>query len=75
MRRAVRDFDQDSEGHWRAQLECGHAIHVRHDPPWTIRAWVLDREQRAGRIGSFMDCKRCDAEAADEASSGPESRI
>jgi hypothetical protein len=59
MQRVVTGFDQDEFGHWRAQLACGHAIHVRHDPPWTLRTWVLDPEQRAQRIGSVMNCKRC----------------
>jgi Protein of unknown function (DUF3565) len=43
-------------------LECGHSQHVRHDPPWTMREWVLRDEERAVRIGSAMECKRCDEE-------------
>ncbi len=60
MRQPVVAFDQDEQGHWRALLECGHAIHVRHDPPWTLRPWVLGESTRAERIGTVMDCKRCD---------------
>ena len=36
--------------------------HVRHDPPWMLREWVLHKETRAERIGSLMDCKKCDEE-------------
>lgn len=63
MLQRVVGFDQDEEAHWRARLQCGHAIHVRHDPPWTLREWVLREESRAERIGTEMDCKRCDEEA------------
>ena len=47
MQRAVVSFYQDEEGHWAARLECGHGQHVRHDPPWTVREWVLTEEGRA----------------------------
>jgi hypothetical protein len=64
MQRAVvgfyQDFQQDGEGHWAARLECGHGQHVRHDPPWMVREWVITEEGRAARIGRLMECKRCD---------------
>jgi len=60
MNRAVRDFDQDDEGHWRAKLECGHYQHVRHDPPLTVREWVLTERGRTSRIGQELPCKKCD---------------
>lgn len=43
-------------------MECGHGQHVRHDPPWMVREWVLSDEGRAARIGKMMECKRCDEE-------------
>ena len=66
MRRAIIGFEKDEEGHWRALLECGHKQHVRHDPPWTVREWVTTEEGRAARIGSVLECKRCDEEAISE---------
>jgi len=60
MQRAVVGFYQDEEMHWVAQLECGHSIHVRHDPPWTVREWVTTAEGRQARVGSRIECKRCD---------------
>jgi len=63
MQREVVGFYQDEEGHWVAQLACGHGRHVRHDPPWTVRAWVRTEEGRAAWIGSHMDCRRCEDEA------------
>jgi hypothetical protein len=61
MLRAVESFEQDEQGHWVARLECGHGQHVRHDPPWTVREWVITETGRAARIGSSMECKLCDA--------------
>jgi hypothetical protein len=60
MRRAVIGFELDDEGHWVAKLECGHGVHVRHTPPWMMREWVTTPEGRAERLGSQMDCRKCD---------------
>ncbi len=62
MQRRVADFYQDEQMHWVARLECGHSRHVRHDPPWTIRDWVLTEAGRAERIGTWMECNRCEPE-------------
>ena len=53
-------FRQDAEGHWIADLECGHARHVRHTPPWEVRPWVMTAEGRAGRLGTCLPCTHCD---------------
>jgi hypothetical protein len=63
MNRKIAGFEKDDEGHWRANLECGHRQHVRHDPPLTSRPWVLSEEGRAARIGWELNCKHCDAAA------------
>lgn len=41
MQRRIIGFHQDEESHWVADLDCGHAQHLRHDPPWTLRPWVV----------------------------------
>jgi hypothetical protein len=64
MQRVVVGFYRDEQGHWAARLECGHSQHVRHDPPWMVREWVITAEGRAARIGSLMECKKCDEERA-----------
>lgn len=66
MRRAITGFEKDEEGHWRALLECGHGQHVRHDPPWTVREWVTTEEGRASRVGSVLECKKCDEDLKGE---------
>ena len=56
-------FHLDEEGHWVAELECGHTQHVRHDPPWQVREWVTTPEGRASRLGMVLNCVHCDRES------------
>lgn len=56
----IAGFRQDEEQHWVAELECGHAQHVRHTPPWQVRPWVLTPEGRASRLGTRLPCRQCD---------------
>ena len=65
MKQRIVGFERDDEGHWRAELECGHRQHVRHDPPLVTRAWVLSEQGRASRLGLELDCKLCDGETDD----------
>jgi hypothetical protein len=60
VRRLIRRFRQDEVGHWVAELSCGHAQHVRHQPPWQDRAWVQSEVGRQERIGSEIECPLCD---------------
>lgn len=61
MQRAITAFTTDADGHWVAQLDCGHPQHVRHDPPFTNRPWVTTAEGRAGKLGQLLNCVRCNA--------------
>jgi len=75
MERAITGFHRDEERHWVAELECGHDQHVRHDPPWTLRPWVLSPQTRARMLGQQLACRKCDAgappdRAADSAGRG-----
>lgn len=63
MDRAVVGFAEDEEGHWVAQLSCGHTQHVRHDPPWQDRSWVLDPASRDAHIGITLACVLCEMPA------------
>ena len=60
MQRRIIDFRQDEEGHWVAELECGHSQHVRHNPPWFVRAWVITEEGRRNALGSMLECPLCE---------------
>jgi Protein of unknown function (DUF3565) len=68
MQRAIIGFYQDEQQHWVAKLECGHAQHVRHDPPWTLRDWVITKEGRAAHLGTMLVCKRCSEKVEKEES-------
>ena len=58
--RKIVGFHQDEESQWVAELECGHSQHVRHDPPWQVRPWVISVEGRNDRLGTTLDCRLCD---------------
>lgn len=57
--RRIIGFMQDEDQQWIAVLECGHAQHVRHNPPWEHRGWVTTEEGRASFIGRSLACKAC----------------
>lgn len=65
MERAITGFHQDDQGHWVAELVCGHNQHVRHDPPWQVRPWVLTEEGRRTRLGVILNCVLCDEQVHD----------
>ncbi len=60
MDRSIVSFHLDPEGEWVAELDCGHRQHVRHRPPFQVRPWVLDEEERAARVGTPLNCPLCD---------------
>ena len=39
---------------------CWHDQHVRHNPPFINRPWVETVPGRRDKIGSLLDCVRCD---------------
>lgn len=55
-------FHQDEVGDWVADLACGHTQHVRHNPPFSNRPWVLTQEGRRWFLGFVLNCKLCDEE-------------
>jgi hypothetical protein len=57
--RRIVGFEQDTEGDWVAVLECGHGQHVRHNPPWINRPWVITAEGRAQAVGRTLECAKC----------------
>ena len=64
MQRAIVGFHLDDEGHWVADLACGHGQHVRHDPPWQNRPWTLTPQGRARMMGRPLNCRLCDQPGA-----------
>lgn len=67
MQRAIVGFHRDDEGEWVAELACGHRRHVRHRPPLFPEPWVLDAASREARLGTPLECGRCDQQLGGEA--------
>ncbi len=60
MRQPITGYHLDDERHWVAELACGHNQHVRHDPPWMNRPWVIIEAGRRQQLGTELDCRKCD---------------
>ena len=60
MQLPIVGYHKDQEGDWVAQLECGHFQHVRHNPPWINRPWVITQQGRESKLGFELNCKKCD---------------
>ena len=60
MQRKITGFHHDEVGDWVAELECLHAQHVRHRPPFAPRPWVETAAGRTDHIGQRLDCPLCD---------------
>jgi hypothetical protein len=59
LQRRIAGYRIDDEGHWVAELECGHTHHLRHIPPWQNRPWVTTAEGRAEHLGTMLECPKC----------------
>jgi Protein of unknown function (DUF3565) len=64
-------FHCDELGDHVAELSCGHDQHVRHQPPFRLRPWVLDPVERDERIGTAIECPLCDLPPTDEGGESP----
>jgi len=62
MERAITGWSCDEHGDWVAHLVCGHRQHVRHNPPFQERPWVLTAASRERWIGRPLGCRLCDEE-------------
>lgn len=63
MKQKITGYHKDEEQHWVAQLACGHFQHVRHDPPWSNREWVLSLATRHEKLGMMLNCIKCETQA------------
>jgi hypothetical protein len=60
MLQQITGFHQDDEEDWVAELSCGHGQHVRHNPPWRYRPWVITQAGRDEKLGESLNCMTCD---------------
>lgn len=66
MKQPITGYHRDEEDHWVAQLACGHNQHVRHQPPWVNRPWVVSAEGRRSMLGFELNCVKCDEGAPED---------
>jgi len=59
MKQPITGYHRDNEGDWIAELACGHRQHVRHQPPWISRPWVVSQEGRNFMLGKDLLCGNC----------------
>jgi hypothetical protein len=57
--RAIVGYHQDEFLDWVGELECGYGQHLRHNPPWVMRAWVTTSEGRQAHLGRVLQCREC----------------
>ena len=69
---AIVGYHQDERGDWIAELACGHRQHVRHQPPFHDRPWILEAEGRRERLGTPLRCRLCEQGVAAPAKLGGE---
>lgn len=60
MQRPITGFGTDELNDPVAYLSCGHRQHVRHQPPFINRPWVMSEEGRRSMLGTTLNCVRCD---------------
>ncbi|GHA22156.1 DUF3565 domain-containing protein [Oceanisphaera arctica] len=60
MQQAIVGYHLDEEHDWVAELQCGHFQHVRHQPPFINRPWVITVSGRESMLGHLLSCKKCD---------------
>ena len=63
MDQAICAYHQDEFDDWVAELACGHNQHVRHNPPWIERPWVMTEQGRMQYVGRLLACKKCNEDA------------
>lgn len=63
MQRNITGFHLDEHNDWVAELECHHGQHVRHNPPFVNRPWVITERGRNSKLGETLNCKKCDENA------------
>lgn len=51
---SIIGFHQDEEGHWVAELACGHNQHVRHDLAVATTALGADRAGTSAVCGARL---------------------
>lgn len=59
MKQAIVGYHLDEHADWVAELACDHFQHVRHQPPFINRPWVVTEQGRNAMLGQLLVCKKC----------------
>ncbi len=60
MKQKIVGYHKDEFDDWVAELDCHHGQHVRHNPPFIDRPWVVNLEGRNKNLGKTLNCVKCD---------------
>jgi len=60
MKRAIVGFHKDRFQEWVAELECGHELQMKHNPPYMECRWIGTGKGRQEHIGDTVECVDCD---------------
>ena len=60
MKQPITGYHKDEASDWVAELACGHNQHVRHNPPFFNRPWVVSESTRKSMLGVELECRKCD---------------
>ena len=60
MKKRITGFHLDRFQEWVADLECGHGITMRHNPPYQNCPWIGSGKGRQEHIGNILECVKCD---------------
>lgn len=63
MKQKIVAYHKDEFDDWVAELECHHGQHVRHNPPFINRPWVVNLNGRKNNLGKTLNCVKCDENA------------
>ena len=60
MEKVITGFHLDRFQEWNADLECGHTVEMRHNPPYQECKWIGTAKGRQEHIGDTQECIYCD---------------
>lgn len=60
---SIVGYHLDDENDWVAELACKHFQHVRHNPPFINRPWVITEVGRNNMLGHKLKCVKCQDKA------------
>ena len=60
MEKVITGFHLDRFQEWNADLECGHSVEMRHNPPYQECKWIGTSKGRQKHIGATRECVYCD---------------